>query len=560
MPALSNIQKAKAKDLFNLYDDDHSGRVNVNELATLMRAMGFTPTNNQVKTIVGKYDKNNDGRLSYAEFEQMLIQENIAPHPTEDEIREAFRVFDKNNSGTISKTELKAAMMKHGEPMSEAEVDNMIRQFDSDGDGKINYNEFARMSGAAAKNSVRGKINWDDIRAKLPTDRTEAAKTKRHELYRRCDPNGNGYLSLAEVDKGVRDELKLDTIFDVKPVLMRAFQAAKQINNARGTSKHGPDYIEFAEFRLLLVYLRNYFEVWQMFDDVDTCDDRRIDVHEFSKGLKKLESWGLKHTDAEQEFNAIDTNRGGQILFDEFADWALKKKLDLTDDDDFNEAAPHPENNTSAHHADAASTANKKDDGAKPAGAAHKPAKAMKVRSNIDWPGIRAKLPMELDGAQKTKRQELFRRCDVNGNGYLSLAEVDKALRDVLELDAIFNVKPVIIRAFNASKNVQTTRGKASTRGADFIEASEFRLLLVYLRQYFEVWQMFEDVDSGDDHRIDLAEFKNAIKKIESWGLKIGDDDNEFRALDTNNGGQILFDEFTDWALKKKLDLENDDD
>jgi hypothetical protein len=35
--------------------------------------------------------------------------------------------------------------------------------------------------------------------------------------------NGNGYLSLAEVDKGLRDVVKIPMLFDVKPVIMRAF-------------------------------------------------------------------------------------------------------------------------------------------------------------------------------------------------------------------------------------------------------------------------------------------------------------------------------------------------
>ena len=39
--------------------------------------------------------------------------------------------------------------------------------------------------------------------------------------------NGNGYISLAEVDKGIRDVLVLPTLFATKPVLMRAFMAAK---------------------------------------------------------------------------------------------------------------------------------------------------------------------------------------------------------------------------------------------------------------------------------------------------------------------------------------------
>ena len=34
------------------------------------------------------------------------------------------------------------------------------------------------------------------------------------------------------------------------------------------------------------------------------------------------------------EFDKIDTNGGGQILFSEFVDWALQKNLDIEDDVD----------------------------------------------------------------------------------------------------------------------------------------------------------------------------------------------------------------------------------
>ena len=38
---------------------------------------------------------------------------------------------------------------------------------------------------------------------KLPTMKTKVGQGKRLALFRSFDPNGNGYLSLAEVDKGV---------------------------------------------------------------------------------------------------------------------------------------------------------------------------------------------------------------------------------------------------------------------------------------------------------------------------------------------------------------------
>ena len=71
---------------------------------------------------------------------------------------------------------------------------------------------------------------------------------------------------------------------------------------------------------------------------------------------------------------------------------------------------------------------------------------------------------------------------------------------------------------------------------------------------------MFDRIDTGDDRRINLEEFKSAIPMIEGWGLKIEDPETDFNTIDTNGGGQILFDEFADWAIKKGLDLEDDDD
>ena len=61
---------------------------------------------------------------------------------------------------------------------------------------------------------------------------------------------------------------------------------------------------------------------------------------------------------------------------------------------------------------------------------------------------------------------------------YLSLAEVDLGVKSVLESGALFDAKPAIMRAFQAAKGSQDT---TSRLGADFIERSEFRFLLLYV-------------------------------------------------------------------------------
>ena len=77
-----------------------------------------------------------------------------------------------------------------------------------------------------------------------------------------------------QIEKGVRDVLQSDTLFDCKKPIHRSFHFAK---NAGGSSSKkgkanskrkdlGPEFIEFIEFRLFLATLRQYFEYYQAFD------------------------------------------------------------------------------------------------------------------------------------------------------------------------------------------------------------------------------------------------------------------------------------------------------
>ena len=176
---------------------------------------------------------------------------------------------------------------------------------------------------------------------------------------------------------------------------------------------------------------------------------------------------------------------------------------------------------------------------------------------NIDWAVLRKQLPFKRTEEARIKRDQLWKQIDINGNGYASLAEVDKGLRDSLQCYQVFNCKPVIIRAFNAAKGA-VKNNKA--HGNDYVDRSEFRLLLAYLRQYFEYYQAFCRVDKDDDNRIDKQEFLSAIPTIQKWVGPIANPEATFNEIDKNGGGIILFDEFCNWAIKKNLDLEDDDD
>ena len=56
-----------------------------------------------------------------------------------EEMREAFICFDKNGDGFISAAELRHVMLNLGEKLTDKDIDEMIRDADTDGDGQVSY-------------------------------------------------------------------------------------------------------------------------------------------------------------------------------------------------------------------------------------------------------------------------------------------------------------------------------------------------------------------------------------------------------------------------------------
>ena len=110
---------------------------------------------------------------------------------------------------------------------------------------------------------------------------------------------------------------------------MRAYMLARDKWPAKPGNKYHDDYVTRNEFRLLLIYLKLYYELFRMYGMIDLDGDRRIDFIEFKAALPIVESWGIKVADPQAEFNKIDKNKGGKVLFDEFCDWAIRSEMKL---------------------------------------------------------------------------------------------------------------------------------------------------------------------------------------------------------------------------------------
>ena len=74
-----------------------------------------------------------------------------ASYPSPQQIKAAFDAFDVDKSGQVSATELQAVLLKGGVPVTLAQCMGLIKVFDVNNSGMMEFNEFERLLSEALK-------------------------------------------------------------------------------------------------------------------------------------------------------------------------------------------------------------------------------------------------------------------------------------------------------------------------------------------------------------------------------------------------------------------------
>eukprot|EP00440_Ansanella_granifera_P015542 gb/GFBE01016891.1/.p1 GENE.gb/GFBE01016891.1/~~gb/GFBE01016891.1/.p1 ORF type:complete len:245 (+),score=84.48 gb/GFBE01016891.1/:1-735(+) len=145
----SKAQLSEYRDAFNMFDTDGSGDIDTSELGALLKALGQSPNEAELKEMVKEVDADGSGSIEFNEF-LALMTKRMEGSSNEDDIAEAFKLYDRDNNGFISVANLQYMLTTLGEKFSDDDVKEMLLEADSDGDGKVNYKDFHKMMTASA--------------------------------------------------------------------------------------------------------------------------------------------------------------------------------------------------------------------------------------------------------------------------------------------------------------------------------------------------------------------------------------------------------------------------
>ena len=152
-----NTKGLTVQNTFEAFDKDKDGLVTLDEIRAHLLEIGKGISENELKDLFNKADKNSDGKIDVTEFKELV--ELLPGKESEGKINpnlvKVFEQFDSDHDGLISKEEVRSTLRAIGKDLSDTELDTCFNESDTNKDGKIDITEF---SSFIAKLKQGGKL------------------------------------------------------------------------------------------------------------------------------------------------------------------------------------------------------------------------------------------------------------------------------------------------------------------------------------------------------------------------------------------------------------------
>ncbi|KAL3873880.1 hypothetical protein ACJMK2_036963 [Sinanodonta woodiana] len=168
---LTEEQVEEFREAFRLFDPDGDGTITSLELGMVMRVIGQNPTEAELQDMINEVDQDGNGTIEFEEFVAMMATRSRQQEGSDDIMRKTFAVFDRDKTGYITSNNLRTVLKNIGMRFSARVVQEMINEVDSDGDGKVNYEEFKAMMTSKGTYMKKPKQEKKDVVKKADVQR-----------------------------------------------------------------------------------------------------------------------------------------------------------------------------------------------------------------------------------------------------------------------------------------------------------------------------------------------------------------------------------------------------
>ena len=134
------------KEVFRYFDGDGDGKISALELRAYFGSIGEYMSHEEAQVVIADLDSDGDNLLDLEDFLKLMKRETGGEKGDDQDLKKAFEMFEmEKGSGRITPTSLQRMLHRLGDPKSFDECAAMIRVYDIDGNGVLDFNEFHQM-------------------------------------------------------------------------------------------------------------------------------------------------------------------------------------------------------------------------------------------------------------------------------------------------------------------------------------------------------------------------------------------------------------------------------